>query len=176
MQHSPSWEANRFAASQEIPCSLWNPKVHYRINKCPPPVPILSKSNPVHDPTAHSPKDPCSYYHPIYARVFQVTSFLQVPQQNRIYSSASPIRATCRDYLILLDLITRTILCKEYRPLSSSMCSLIRSPVTSTLLGPNITSSYNTVYITPTVTNSIINSGFSHAGQHQWQWIQSQAT
>jgi len=25
MQLSPSWEANRFSASQEIPCILWNP-------------------------------------------------------------------------------------------------------------------------------------------------------
>jgi hypothetical protein len=34
MQQSPSWEANWFAASQEIPRILWNPKVHYRIHKC----------------------------------------------------------------------------------------------------------------------------------------------
>jgi len=50
MVQSPSWEANRFAASQEILRISRNPKVHYRTHKRPSPVSILGQSNPVHIP------------------------------------------------------------------------------------------------------------------------------
>ena len=50
----------------------------------------------------------------------------------------SPIRATCPTHLILLDFITRTILGEKYKSFSSSLCNLLHSPVTSSLLRPNI--------------------------------------
>jgi len=43
MEHSPFWEANTHSASQETPCLLWNPKVHYHDNCSIPLAPILSQ-------------------------------------------------------------------------------------------------------------------------------------
>ena len=50
----------------------------------------------------------------------------------------SPTCATCPFHLILLDFITRTLLGKAYRSLSYSLCGFLHSPVTSSLLIPNI--------------------------------------
>ena len=41
LEQSPSREASRFSASQEIPRNSWNQNVHYRMYKCPPTVPIM---------------------------------------------------------------------------------------------------------------------------------------
>jgi len=53
MEQSPSCEAKKFSASQEIQRILCNTKVHYRTHKYPPPVPILSQLDPVDTHTSH---------------------------------------------------------------------------------------------------------------------------
>ena len=49
-----------------------------------------------------------------------------------------PIRATCSAHHLLFDMIIGTTVGEEYKSLSSSLCSFLHSPLTSSLLGPNI--------------------------------------
>ena len=124
-EQSPSREANRFAASQDIPCILWNPNVHYRSRKCPPPVPILSQLDPVHTPTSQF-------------LMIHLSSHLRLGLPNGLYPAVfptkilytplpSPLRARCPTHLILLDFIIRTTMYVVYRSLSSLLCSFLHS-------------------------------------------------
>ena len=119
MVQSPSWEANWFAASQEIPRISRNPKVHYRTHKRPPPVSILGQPNPVQIPTSHLLQIHPNIIHPSTPRSPQWSPSLRFPHQDPIHLLSSPIRATCPAHLILLDFITRTILGEEYKSFSS---------------------------------------------------------
>jgi len=85
MVQSPSWEANCFAASQEIPRISRNPMVNYRTHKRPPTVSILGQPNPVHIPTSHLLEIHPNIIHPSTPRSPQWSLTLRFPQQDPIH-------------------------------------------------------------------------------------------
>ena len=101
--HRPSWEANRFAASPEIPHTLWNPKAHHRIHKCPPSVPILRQLHPV-STLSHFPKFHFNIILPSTSGSPQYSLSLRFPHQNPVHTSPLPICATFPAHLILLKI------------------------------------------------------------------------
>ena len=90
MEQSPSWEANRFSASQEIPRILWNWKVHYRSHKCPPPAPILRQIYPVHASTSHFLKIHLNIVLPSKLGSPKWSLSFRFLQQNPVYASPLP--------------------------------------------------------------------------------------
>ena len=90
MEQSPSWEANCFTASQEIPRIVWNPKAHYRIHKYPPPVPTLGQLDPFHTPTPHVLKIHFNIILPSAPGSPQWSLSLRLPHQNPVHASPLP--------------------------------------------------------------------------------------
>ena len=90
MVQRPSWEANLFAASQEIPRISRDPKVHYRTHKRPPRAPILGQPNPAHTPTSHLLEIHPNIIHPFTPRSPQWSPSLRFPHQDRIHPSPHP--------------------------------------------------------------------------------------
>ena len=138
MVHSTSWEAKRFSASQEIPLILWNPKVHYRLYKCPPPVPIVSQIIQLHATISHFLKIHLNNILPSTTGSSNWSLTLRHLHENPVYTSS--LLHTCYKPRPphFLDFITRTVLGVPYRSLSFSLCSFLHLIVTLSLLGPNI--------------------------------------
>ena len=136
MDQSPSWEANRFSASWEYPNILWNPKVHYHIHKCPLPVPILSQLDPVQTPLSLFLKIHLNIILSSMPGSSKWSLSLRFLHHNTVYTYPPPcvLNAQPISFSILSP--------RQYRvrgtDQSSSLCTFLCSPVTSSLLGQNI--------------------------------------
>ena len=104
MEQSPSWETNRFSASQEIPFILRNPKVHYHIHNSQPPVPTPRQINAVHSFPSDVLKIHFNIIFPYKPRCSKCPLSFRFPHKNPVCTSQPP---PPRDKLILLGLITR---------------------------------------------------------------------
>ena len=100
---------------------------------CPNSEPAQS----VHNPLSHILKIHLYIILPSVPESLEWSLSLRFPRQNPVYASPLPIRATSPAHIIFLDFITRKIL-GEYRSLSSPLRSFLLSPVTLSLLWPNI--------------------------------------
>jgi hypothetical protein len=109
-----------------------------------PCVLILSQINPVYTTPPYLYKIDRNVTHSLLPSGLFLFCF---PTNNICAFLFSPIRATWHAHLILRDLITLIVLVlgEEHKRRSSSLCSLLNPPVTSSLFGPNIT--FSTLFL-----------------------------
>jgi len=102
-------EANKFSASQEIPHTLCNPKVHYCTHNSPPTVPILCQINPVHGPSSHFLKIIFNTIQPSTLRSSKWSHALSFTHQKCVCTSPGSFTCYMFPHLIFLDLIAGII-------------------------------------------------------------------
>ena len=138
MVQSASWEANWFAANQEIPRISRNPKVHYRIHKRPPPVSILGQPNPVHIPTSHLLEIHPNIIHPSTPRSLQWYPSPRFPHQDPIHPSPHPYAPHVQPISFFSILSPAQYWVRSTNHLAPHYAISSIPPLPPSLLGPNI--------------------------------------
>ena len=110
---SPTWEANRFSASQEIPRILWTTKVQYRIHTCPSPVLLLSQLCPVYVSTSQFLTVQLNIILPSTPGFPKWFLWFRFPQQNPVYASPLHHIRYMHAHLVDFNLNTPTIFGKQ---------------------------------------------------------------
>jgi len=117
----------------------------------------LSQLDPVHKPISHFLKINLNIILPSIPGSSNWVFPSGFPTKNLYTHLLSSIRATCPAHLILHDFITQAIFGEQYRSLSSSLCSFLQSPLTSSLLGLNILSNMLLLRSSPSVSDQVSN-------------------
>ena len=137
MEWSPS--VDQFSASQEIPHILWNPRFITALTSAHNL--FLTWARTIQSMHAHSIS---------WRYILMLYSHLPLVFPSGIYPSGFPTKTLYAPHLVTpayvlhaqpihsSRLITWIIFGEEYRSLSSSLCNFLHSPVTPSLLCPNI--------------------------------------
>jgi len=128
MQESLSWEANSHSDSQGIPRLLWNPKVHYRVHKSQSLISILIQTHSIHNSLPYFPKINFNIN-------FTFTSNSSAWFLPFRFSGLNFVGFAHLSHARYMPHPTQPPFDKAYNLWSSSLCSLLQPPATSSLLG-----------------------------------------
>jgi hypothetical protein len=126
------------SATKQSPSVLWNPKVHRRVHNSPPPVPILSQINPIYILLTYFAKINFSIVLPSTTRSSECSLPCRPANENSLLIShlpharymPRPSQIPWLDHLVIFS--------EGHKCWSSSLCSFLQHPVTSSPSRPNI--------------------------------------